>query len=824
MKPILFNPRRTSYEFVILALGVLSVVLYLVLHEYHFTTATVPDYRQIVRHKIDSIAASYGIDTDTTATFSRITTDPDLSDVISDSLGTIMARQYIRNHHLQEIVFEANLNSRSAQNSNVNFSFAGNTRRSTQTVQNPNSVLHFWFDGNAQLVGLRIHKTDSSEFSSSDTLKHLPTLLALLPQHLYPTSLVWKKDEHSPLGNIVYTAVVDSMALWTRNLQLYANYTSDDKDDHSYQIGWLETVKPNRIPIQHHSKVYRLVMGYVQSSLPILAFLFTFALIGVFIFRLRKKAVSITLCIATSAIVGIYFFIYSFALLELPIIASILVVFIYFIISFLFVGMPIAGIFSIIREKYADKFYTLLHLRRTPFNSLYVGRSILLGCAAAFIGTAGHLFIYFLLAHTSYDTYFRSFFFNAGLHLLAIQPPYAYIISILFISLLTVILITVVPALTTSIASNRLRFWLSLIGAIISMSLLPLMQSAELTDALISGVFNGLLGFLVFMYIDVLALAIFALVGSAFTILPVFSSSHFFMIALSFFTLVLLVAAVKSYLAPAEHVHEEEYKPRFVYHLEEEKRIHQELAAAQSVQKRLLPATLPRVNNVNVAASCIPALEVGGDYYDFFQLDDHRLGVLIGDVSGKGMSAAFYITLAKGVIVSQIQQSQSPADVLRHVNSLVYGVLERGKFISLIYGILNTVTNEFTYANAGHNPLLVRRVHGTTEFVHTRGMAVGLDNGKIFSTVMQDHVLQLHLGDILLLYTDGVTEAMDYTGHEYGDERMQRAVEQSEATADSIVSALVASVMKHIGKAKQHDDITVVSVQVLAHQQNTLSS
>lgn len=825
MTPTLFKPYRARYEFIIIALGVLSLVLYLVLEEYHFTPATIPNYQQVVRHNIDTIAATYGIDTDTVETYSRLTTDTKLTDVISDSMGTIGARRYIREHHLQEVVFEASLNGQTGNSGAATFSITNTTtERSHQPSQNSSGLMRFWFDGRAQLVGLRLRKTTSSAFFADDSLSILPTLLTLLPKQKYPSSLTWSKEEHSTLGEIAYAATIDSATLWTRKLHVYTTYTGNRTGDSVYSVGWLETIVPNRSPIKHHSTTYTRLIGYVQSTLPILMFLFIFALIGVFIVRLRKKAVSIALCVVSSAIVGIYFFTQSFAFLEIPLIASILVIFIYFIVSFLFIGIPIAGIFSILRERYADKFYTLLHLRRNPFNSLYVGRSILMGISAALISTAGNLGIYFLVSHTSHNTLFRSFFFNGGIYLLAIQPAYAYIVSSLFIALVTVILITIAPALTTRISSNRWRFWLSLGGAIISMSLLSMMQSSELSDALISGIFNGLFGLLIFIYFDILALILFAFLSGLLIILPIFASSSIFVGGLFLFATALLVVGIKSYLAPAEHVHEEEYKPQFVYNLEEEKRIHQELAAAQSVQKRLLPTTLPRVSNINVAASCIPALEVGGDYYDFFQLDDHRLGVLIGDVSGKGMSAAFYITLAKGVIVSQIQQSPSPADVLKRVNSLVYGVLERGKFISLIYGILDTTTNEFTYANAGHNPLLVRQAHGATKFVHTRGMAVGLDNGKLFSSVIHDHILQLHPGDVLLLYTDGVTEAMDYAGGEYGEEQMQRTVAHCEATAEATVSTLVASVREHIGKAKQHDDITVVSVQVLPHQPNVLPS
>jgi sigma-B regulation protein RsbU (phosphoserine phosphatase) len=206
-------------------------------------------------------------------------------------------------------------------------------------------------------------------------------------------------------------------------------------------------------------------------------------------------------------------------------------------------------------------------------------------------------------------------------------------------------------------------------------------------------------------------------------------------------------------------------------------------------------------------------LRWGGDYYDFFPLDDTHLGILIGDVSGKGMSAAFYITLAKGVILSQIQQSLSPADVLCKVNKLLYDTMERGKFISLIYGVFNTATMEFTYAQAGHNPILHRKSDSSTEMLPARGLALGLDSGHVFNHATTNHSVHLDAGDSLILYTDGVTEAVNLSGEEFDIKGLLHSAGKNSADSLALLQAIITDVQTFIGKAKQHDDITLVVIK-----------
>ena len=323
-------------------------------------------------------------------------------------------------------------------------------------------------------------------------------------------------------------------------------------------------------------------------------------------------------------------------------------------------------------------------------------------------------------------------------------------------------------------------------------------------------------GLSVLYFADMLALLASLTMNCFLISLGLFTIHPFVMVLLGvIFAVALVTSAIAYYGNAPETVTEADYKPTFLSLLEENERMHQEIAAAKSVQQKLLPRSLPTFESVIVSAACIPAYEVGGDYYDFFPLDDKRLGVLIGDVSGKGISAAFYITLAKGVIVSQVRGSGSPSDVLHRVNALLYGVMERGKFVSMIYGIYNTYTREFSFSNAGHNPLVVLRKSGDISTVAAKGMALGLDKGERFERAVTTASVTLEKGDCLLLYTDGVTEAMNAEHAEYGEERMMKTLRNAPLHAADLISATLADVRKFAGKAHQHDDITLVALQAM---------
>jgi phosphoserine phosphatase RsbU/P len=257
--------------------------------------------------------------------------------------------------------------------------------------------------------------------------------------------------------------------------------------------------------------------------------------------------------------------------------------------------------------------------------------------------------------------------------------------------------------------------------------------------------------------------------------------------------------------------------PTHIQRISERERIARELEIARNVQISLLPKTQPSIGGFDIAGICIPAKEVGGDYYDFVSLPDNRIGIALGDVSGKGVPAAIYMTLTKGILQSHAEEGISPRSVLIKVNSLMYRTIERNSFVSMFYAILDVRSRTIRYARAGQCPVIVVHGAGTTgSFVSPRGMALGLENGTVFDAVLEEQEMPLTAGQVLVFYTDGFTEAMDAHGEEFGEERLLASISRHRGEKASIlIDAICADVTSFTGNVPQHDDMTMVVVRVL---------
>ncbi|MGH7451171.1 MAG: PP2C family protein-serine/threonine phosphatase, partial [bacterium] len=258
-------------------------------------------------------------------------------------------------------------------------------------------------------------------------------------------------------------------------------------------------------------------------------------------------------------------------------------------------------------------------------------------------------------------------------------------------------------------------------------------------------------------------------------------------------------------------------QPDYLDRLAERERVKRELEIARQVQLKFLPRGLPAVKGLDIAALCIPANEVGGDYYDFVKLGDHRLGVLVGDVSGKGILAAFYMTLAKGIIKSSIQENLSPAQVLIRANQLFYENVDRGIFVSLVYGVFDLEKRTFTSARAGHNPiLLLRRQEHDATLVSPQGFALGLEHGELFRRNIQEQTVVINSGDVFVFYTDGFTEAMNNQKDEFGEVRVIECLANgANGSSHETITNARHAVQRFTGSAPQHDDMTMVVVRVV---------
>jgi len=247
----------------------------------------------------------------------------------------------------------------------------------------------------------------------------------------------------------------------------------------------------------------------------------------------------------------------------------------------------------------------------------------------------------------------------------------------------------------------------------------------------------------------------------------------------------------------------------------EKKRLDHDLEIARDIQRVLLPAEPPSVNGFEISGINVPARQVSGDYFDYIKVDEDRLGVAIADVSGKGVPASLIMAICRSVLRSQAAQNPSPADVLRKVNRQLYPDIKEDMFISMAYLILDHARNGVTLARAGHDaPLLYKRASQTVTPLKPPGMVVGIDSGNVFDRITGDFPVPLERDDCLVLYTDGVTEALDTDGNEFGVERTIQSVRASaDNGAQAIVARLIDDLRNFVGSHPQNDDITLIAIR-----------
>ena len=255
---------------------------------------------------------------------------------------------------------------------------------------------------------------------------------------------------------------------------------------------------------------------------------------------------------------------------------------------------------------------------------------------------------------------------------------------------------------------------------------------------------------------------------------------------------------------------------------EEKRRLEEELRIARDIQMSLLPQSAVSLPGLSVTASCIPAREVGGDYYDFVPLGDRRLGVIVADVSGKGTSAAFYMAELKGVLLSLSRIHQSPRRLLTETDRILSGNLDDRTFITMLYAVLDLNDCTLTYARAGHTPLIHVTSNGVGA-VYSRalvpgGVAVGWgfeDTQERFKGVLEECTVTFADGDLFALFTDGITEAMNEDLDLFGEERLcGLLVEHARLPLEILRKRIVDDVAGFVGDADQHDDMTLVLLRV----------
>ncbi len=239
----------------------------------------------------------------------------------------------------------------------------------------------------------------------------------------------------------------------------------------------------------------------------------------------------------------------------------------------------------------------------------------------------------------------------------------------------------------------------------------------------------------------------------------------------------------------------------------ERERLSRELAIAREVQHKLLPQRLPTVEGLTIAASSVSAQEVGGDYYDFVELDGERLAVIVGDVSGKGTSAAFYMAEMQGIFQSATHIAPEPAEFLTHANRVLARLLESNTFMTVIYGLLDGKRQQLRIARAGHCPAAFVTAGTEARYLRCRGLGLALDRGALFRRTIEVETINLKPGDVFVLYTDGVVESRNASGEEYGYDRLLTAISRNRGDdASTVHRALLGDLDTFLEIDRQYDD------------------
>ncbi|MBN1477978.1 SpoIIE family protein phosphatase [Candidatus Sumerlaeota bacterium] len=248
--------------------------------------------------------------------------------------------------------------------------------------------------------------------------------------------------------------------------------------------------------------------------------------------------------------------------------------------------------------------------------------------------------------------------------------------------------------------------------------------------------------------------------------------------------------------------------------LTQQQRVESELRIASDFQRLMLPTQMPSVEGFEIAAYCKPALEMGGDYYDIIRIDESHLGLVIADVSGKGVPGALIMSMVRSALRAEAPRRLSPADVLRTINQRVYEDTRSNVFITMTYAILDERAQTLHFARAGHEPVIACPTGDPNPVLYTPdGIALGLTDGEIFD-VMEELVIDLGETDLVVLYTDGVVEAMDEEGREYGQERFLDLLHrQCDRGPEGLIQDLLSDIGDFTHGIPQHDDITLLALR-----------
>lgn len=244
-------------------------------------------------------------------------------------------------------------------------------------------------------------------------------------------------------------------------------------------------------------------------------------------------------------------------------------------------------------------------------------------------------------------------------------------------------------------------------------------------------------------------------------------------------------------------------------------KLERDLENARKIQESLLPKSFPKITGLDVYGAMIPAMHVGGDYYDLIKISDDKLFVVISDVSGKGLSASFYMSKIQTMVKLYCTEGRTPKDILVELNKRIYNEIEKNWFITLSIAFIDFGKKEMTLARAGHTPL-IKINNNIYESYQPGGVGVGLDKGEVFSDSLEEITLAINSGDLLFFFSDGITELMNSGSELYGISRMKDLLKSTkEFSCREIGRKLIEDLESFRGNTNQYDDITFIILKII---------
>ena len=253
-----------------------------------------------------------------------------------------------------------------------------------------------------------------------------------------------------------------------------------------------------------------------------------------------------------------------------------------------------------------------------------------------------------------------------------------------------------------------------------------------------------------------------------------------------------------------------------LYEAEKQKlAIERDLDLARKIQQGLLPSGVPQVNKLDICGQMIPAMQVGGDYYDLIKISDSKIFVVVGDVSGKGLSASLYMAKLQTMIQLACTIDKTPKQILVDINKRLYESLERSWFVTMTLALFDSSTNIVKFCRAGHMPLITAN-NGTIRSYKTQGIGVGLESGVIFESSLVEEEVSFTPGQIFAFFSDGITEAMNESNDLFGEEKLSELLKNKSAkNSNELMDEIWESITQFRGHAEQSDDMTMVLVKVV---------